>query len=113
LRIYPAFDVNLTEAAEAVVGFRAMFRFEFSDNLNFRHLAKIESISNFTGIQASRGHRGQRILNFAVCSLRRETEISPCPANRRFARAQMLQSDAARVRLSVHLSGDPIKFADK
>jgi hypothetical protein len=58
-RIYPAFDAKLAEAAEAVVGSDAMFRFELADNLNFRHLAKIESISGNAGMQAVRGHRGQ------------------------------------------------------
>jgi hypothetical protein len=46
--IYTAFDANLTEASEAVVGSAAMFRFELADNLNFRHLAKIESIVDST-----------------------------------------------------------------
>jgi len=55
--IYTAFDANLTEAPEAVVGFAATFRFEFSDNLNLRHLAKIESIANCAGKR-----RGKRIV---------------------------------------------------
>jgi hypothetical protein len=48
---YPAFDANLTEAAEAVVGSGATFRFELADNLNFPHLAKIESITDCAGIE--------------------------------------------------------------
>jgi hypothetical protein len=40
-----------------------MFRVEFSDNLNFRHLAKIESMSRRGQVQALRADRGQRILN--------------------------------------------------
>jgi hypothetical protein len=112
-RIYPAFEANLTEAAEAGVGSGATFRFELADNLNFRHLAKIESISGNGGMQAARGDRGQRILNFAAGGSLRETEISPCPPNRGTARAQTPQSGPMRRRLSVHLSGHPLKFADK
>jgi hypothetical protein len=56
---YTAFDANLPEAPESAVGSGAMFRFELSDNLNFRHLAKIESISVCAGMQPARRHRGQ------------------------------------------------------
>jgi hypothetical protein len=81
-RIYPAFDANLAEAREAVVCSAPMFRFEFSDNLKCRHLPKIESIGRQAETQGRRANRGQRILKMAARHCSRETEISPCPANR-------------------------------
>jgi hypothetical protein len=74
-RSYPAFDANLAEAHEAVVGSAPMFRFEFSDNLKHRHLPKIESISAQRKTQAPRADRGQRILNAAAAARSRKPKF--------------------------------------
>jgi hypothetical protein len=74
-RIYTAFDANLTEAPEAVVGSGATFRLELADNLNFRHLAKIESIADCAG---KPGCKATWSMNSKFCGQR------PCRGNRNF-----------------------------
>jgi hypothetical protein len=90
--------------------------------LNFSHLAKIESIlprGAFASVIGRSRHRGQQIVKSAgrIEACAAATEISPCPPNApprccENAR-QTRQTGAPPRRFSVHLSGDPIKFADK
>jgi hypothetical protein len=90
-----------------------MFRFEFSDNLNFRHLSKIESISPEAKTQGPRDDRGQRILNAAAAGRFEKQKFHHARQIGPRDPAQTRRRAPQRRCFSVRLSGAPIRFSDK